>query len=270
MEKGLIEKTNAIENIKISNELKKALDENKLELHYQPIVDTKTKAIKGFEALIRWKHDEKGYISPETFIPIAEDSGLILEISRWVVLEACTTLQALKELFNDIDLFVSVNFSAVDFSNPNFKSYINYTLNQTNVKPHELHIEITERLLMDSPGNARATLEACQEDGMVISIDDFGTGYSSLSYLHYFPINILKIDRSFINNMTEDKSAFELVKSIIDLSHNLNMKVIAEGIETQEQSDILENMSCDKIQGFFYAKPMPKDGLITYIEQHPA
>jgi EAL domain-containing protein (putative c-di-GMP-specific phosphodiesterase class I) len=132
--------------------------------------------------------------------------------------------------------------------------------------PHELHIEITERLLMDNPNNARDILESCQQDGMLISIDDFGTGYSSLSYLHHFPINILKVDRSFINNMTSDKSAFELVKSIISLSHNLGMKVIAEGIETQQQADLLKQLKCDQMQGYHYAKPMPLHDFLSYLQ----
>ncbi len=267
LEKGLVENTNAVENIKTSNELKFALDNDDLELHYQPIIDLKTKDIKGFEALIRWNHPEKGYISPEIFIPIAEDSGLIVEISRWVVLKACQTLANVKSEFNNTDMFVSVNFSASDFSDPNFLSYISHALNDTGLNAKDLHLEITERLLMSHPGNARDTLEKCRNKGMVVSIDDFGTGYSSLSYLHYFPIDILKIDRSFINNMTEDKGALELVKSIISLSHNMEMKVIAEGIETEEQSSLLEGINCDQAQGYLYAKPMAEEALITLIHE---
>lgn len=267
LEKGLVEKTNAVANIKLSNELKNALDNDELELHYQPIIDLKTKNIKGFEALIRWKHDKKGYISPEIFIPLAEDNGQILDISRWVVLKACKTLRKVKDAFNDNDFFMSVNFSASDFANADFKSYVNYALNESNIKPHEIHLEITERLLMNNPNSARDTIEACRKDGMLISIDDFGTGYSSLSYLHHFPIDILKIDQSFINNMVNDQSALELVKSIITLSHNMGMKIIAEGIETEEQSQILENLNCDQVQGYLYARPMSEDNLILFIQQ---
>lgn len=267
LEKGLVKNTNAVENIKISNELKLALDNNDLELHYQPIINLQTKDIKGFEALIRWKHPEKGYISPDVFIPIAEDNGLIVEISRWVVLKACQTLVNIKNKFNNPDMFVSVNFSATDFSNQNFLSHLNFVLNSTKLNPSDLHLEITERLLMNHPGNARDMLDKCRKEGMVVSIDDFGTGYSSLSYLHYFPIDILKIDRSFINNMTEDKGALELVKSIISLGHNMEMKIIAEGIETEEQSKILEDIHCDQAQGYLYAKPMTEEALITLIQE---
>ena len=266
-EKGLIEQTNAVENIKLANELKQAIDNEAFDLYYQPILDVKTAQIKGFEALIRWNHIEKGFISPDIFIPLAEESGLIVDISRWVALEACKALQHLKENAVHNDLFVSVNFSALDFSDPSFKSYLHHVLEKTNIAPSEIHIEITERLLMNNPNNARETLEACQQDGMLISIDDFGTGYSSLSYLHHFPIDILKIDRSFINNMVDDKNALELVKSIIDLSHNLGMKVIAEGVETQEQSNMLKNMNCDQMQGYYYAKPMPLHDFIAYLQK---
>lgn len=266
MEKGLIEKTNAVENIKISNDLKLAIKNNSLELHYQPIVDIKTQKIKGLEALIRWQHPEKGFIPPDIFIPIAEDNGLIVDISRWVTLQACSTLQEIKEIFENIDLFASINFSATDFEEPDFQSYIDTVLKKTNLSPQDIHLEITERLLMSHPGKARKTLDACRQDGMVISIDDFGTGYSSLSYLHYFPIDILKIDRSFVNDMTNDKGALELIKSITSLGHNLNMKVIAEGVETKEQSEVLKEIGCDNGQGYFFAKPMTKEDLINYIK----
>ncbi len=267
MEKGLVSKTNAVENIKLSNELKQALDDNALELYYQPIVNLKTSEIAGFEALIRWNHPSKGFISPETFIPIAEDSGLILEISRWVVLESCRVLQKVKETFPSSKFFLSVNFSATDFSDPSFKSYINYVINSTGIKPSELHLEITERLLMTNPSSARDTLDECRKEGMLVSIDDFGTGYSSLSYLHYFPIDILKIDRSFINNMVDDEGAMELVRSIISLGHNMKMKIIAEGIETEEQAQMLKGIGCDQAQGFMYAKPMPPEDLTIFIQE---
>ena len=267
LEKGLVQKTNAVENIKLSNELKEALDNDALRLFYQPIIGLASGKIEGFEALIRWNHPSKGFISPETFIPIAEDSGLILEISRWVVLEACRFLEKIKETYPTDDFFMSVNFSATDFSDASFKSYIQYVLNETGIRPEQLHLEITERLLMSNPSSARDTLDECRKEGMLVSIDDFGTGYSSLSYLHHFPIDILKIDRSFINNMVEDQSAMELVRSIVSLGHNMKMKIIAEGIETEEQAQMLRGIGCDQAQGFMYAKPMPADDLLIFIQE---
>lgn len=266
LEKGLVEKTNAVENIKISNELRQTLYDNGLHLNFQPIVNVNDFSIKGFEALVRWKHPTKGFIPPDLFIPIAEENGLIVELSQWIVTQACEALKEIKDVTNSQNFFMSVNFSAADFTNPDFKSFINHSLKQSGLQPQNLHLEITERLLMSNPGVARDTLNACRQDGMIVSIDDFGTGYSSLSYLHYFPIDILKIDRSFINDMTQDKGAHELVKSIIALGHNLNMKIIAEGIETPEQATMLKDLNCDNFQGYFYARPMPLGDLIKFIQ----
>lgn len=268
LEKGFVEQTNAVENIKLNNDLKEALDNKKLELHYQPIVSLEKNEVIGFEALMRWTHLEKGFIPPDVFIPAAEESGLIVELSQWAVKEACQTLKRIEEKTSfSKPLFMSVNFSSEDFSTPDFKGYVDNALKEANLTPDQIHIEITERLLMDQPDNARETLEKCRSSGMVISIDDFGTGYSSLSYLHHFPINILKIDRSFINNMSADKSAMELVKSIISLGHNLNMEIIAEGIEEEHQADTLREMGCDKAQGYFFARPMPESDLIQHLQE---
>lgn len=268
-EKGLIEKANAIESIKITNELKDTIQNNALEINYQPIIDLQQDEIVGFEALIRWPHPVKGYIPPDFFIPIAEQSGLIIDISRYVVREACIALKRMETVrVSDTPFFMSVNFSAKDFTTPDFTNYVQNILTRNNLSPDQLHIEITERLLMDEPSLARITLEECKKAGMTISIDDFGTGYSSLSYLHYFPIDILKIDRSFIENMEHDENAFELAKSIISLGHNMKMSIIAEGIEEESQANILKDMKVDKAQGYFYAKPMPESQLLDYITKN--
>lgn len=268
IEKGMVEQTNAVESIKLANELKEALHNNNLQLHYQPIIDLKTKKISGFEALMRWEHSEKGFIPPNVFIPAAEESGLIVEISRWGVKEACHALKRIeKQTSPATPLFISVNFSSADFVVPDFKNYVETALKEAELKEDQIHIEITERLLMDQPDNARKTLEECRNAGMIVSIDDFGTGYSSLSYLHYFPIDILKIDRSFIADMTKDEGALELVKSIISLGHNMQMEVIAEGIEESPVVEMLEKLECDKAQGYFFARPMPESDLITHLQE---
>lgn len=266
-EKNLVESTNAVKNIKLASDLKQAINLNQLELNYQPIIDLKNNSISGFEALIRWPHPEKGMIYPDIFIPVAEDSGLIVEMSQWITKTACSALKRIQDKFARDDLFISVNFSAKDFTMPDFKFYVEKALKDNNLRTNQIHIEITERLLMAQPGHARAVLEECQKAGMIISIDDFGTGYSSLSYLHYFPIEILKIDRSFIENMETDKSSYELVKSIISLGHNMKMSIIAEGIETQTQADILKDMGCDKVQGYHFARPMDEQKLIEFMAQ---
>ncbi len=269
LEKNLVEKANAVTNIKITNELKEAIQNNDLEIHYQPIIDLQANKIAGFEALIRWKHHEKGNIPPDVFIPIAEESGLIIDISRFVVKDACAALTRMEKARVSSDpFFMSVNFSAKDFTTPDFKNYVENILAQNNLSHNQLHIEITERLLMEEPSLARKTLEQCKEAGIPISIDDFGTGYSSLSYLHYFPIDILKIDRSFIENMEHDKTAFELAKSIISLGHNMKMSIIAEGIEEETQANMLIEMGVDKAQGFYFARPMPEADLLDYISRN--
>jgi EAL domain-containing protein (putative c-di-GMP-specific phosphodiesterase class I) len=262
LEKGFVQQANAVETIKIGQEFKEALRNNELSLHYQPIIDLKSSEIKGFEALMRWEHPQKGPISPNIFIPIAEENGFILEASRWALRESCNALSRIQKQFpKRKNMFMSVNFSSVDIVEPGFKSEVESILTATGLMPDQIHIEITERLLMDEPERAKKTLQACRDIGAHISIDDFGTGYSSLSYLHYFPINILKIDRSFITNMVNDKNALELVKSIIALCQNMKMKIIAEGIETKEQKDLLRKMKCDSGQGYYISRPIPEANL---------
>jgi EAL domain-containing protein (putative c-di-GMP-specific phosphodiesterase class I)/CRP-like cAMP-binding protein len=256
LERGYLENTNAVESIVIANEFRAAIGTEQLSLHYQPIINLKSGMIDGFEALMRWNHPEKGNISPAVFIPIAEDSGLIVEASRWALREACRALRRMEGRVGlERDLFMSVNFSSTDFAEENFLDQLYTILSETDIEPHKVHLEITERLLMDQPQNAKDTLTLCRKAGLGISIDDFGTGYSSLSYLHYYPINTLKIDQSFIRNMHEDKGSLELVKSIIALGTNMNMKIIAEGVETQEDATALNEMGCDHAQGYYFSRP---------------
>ena len=268
LEKSYIQQNNAVESLKIENEFKKALKDDQLLLYYQPIIDLKTSQIIGFESLMRWNHPEKGFLPPDLFIPIIEQSGLIVEASRWVLGQSCRTLAKIQETFQDSrKLFVSVNFSSVDISDSGFQQHFNAALHENNLTPKQIHIEITERLLMDQPDIAQETLQKCRDLGASVSIDDFGTGYSSLSYLHHFPINVLKIDRSFITNIEDKASSRELVKSIIALGQNMGMKIIAEGIEKEEQKQILKDMGCDAAQGYFIAKPLPEHDLFAFLSQ---
>ncbi len=266
VELGLSESSNAIENIKMANEFRSALDAHEVELHYQPIIDLKTNLIAGFEALMRWKHAEKGFISPAIFIPIAEDSGLIVAASRWALSEACQTLKRIEPRAGyDRHLFMAVNFSSTDFSAEDFVESVYNTISETDVTPEQIHLEITERLLMKQPENAKDTLKMCRKAGMSIAIDDFGTGYSSLSYLHYFPIDTLKIDQTFVRDMGKNEASLELVKSIIGLGKNMNMKIVAEGIETAEEARNLKDLGCDFAQGYFFARPMPEEDVTELI-----
>lgn len=262
-----LSQSNAIENIKIANDFREALSSAEIRLHYQPIIDLHSGTIAGFEALMRWEHPEKGYIPPGIFIPIIEDSGLIVTASRWALREA---LMALKRMEHKTGirktLFMSVNFSSHDFASEDFVDSVYNTLSESDVLPQQVHLEITERLLMGQPGNARETLKMCRKAGMGISIDDFGTGYSSLSYLRHFPIDTLKIDQSFIREMTQDDTSLALVKSIIALGKNLNMKIIAEGAEKQDEARLLRDLGCDLCQGFFFAKPLPEKDAAAFLQ----
>ena len=265
LEKEFVNKTDAIETITIANEFREVIDNDELDLHYQPIIDLKTNKTVGFEALMRWTHAEKGNISPNIFIPIAEESNLIVKASRWALRRSCRVLRKIMDETGQ-DLFMSINFSSADFSEADFFEFTSNTLKAENIAPEHIHLEITERLLMDQPKKAKETLQRCRDAGIAISIDDFGTGYSSLSYLHHFPINILKIDQAFIKDMSSDKAVLELVKSIISLGKNLGMEIIAEGIEQPEEAKILKKLGCDKAQGYHFARPMPENDIVGFIQ----
>ncbi len=265
MEKEFVNQTDAIETITIANEFKDVIDNDELDLHYQPIINLKTNKVDGFEALMRWTHAEKGNIPPNIFIPIAEESNLIVKASRWALRRACRTLRNIMDVTGE-DLFMSVNFSSADFAEADFFEFTSSVLKEENIGTQNIHLEITERLLMDQPENAKKTLQKCRDAGMSVSIDDFGTGYSSLSYLHHFPINILKIDQAFIREMGTDKAVLELVKAIISLGKNLDMEIIGEGVEHPEEAKILKKLGCDKVQGYHFARPMPKEDTIGFVQ----
>lgn len=262
----------AMSTIKIQNELKVALDQKQLMLYYQPIIDVQNMKIAGFEALMRWKHPEKGMISPGVFIPVAEESGLILELSRFALSRTCEIVGKLQGAANPAitgphPVFVGVNFSVKDFADGDIASFIRTTLDKTGVNPAHIHLEITESLLMEAPEAAKEALEKCRNYGIDISIDDFGTGYSSLSYLHFFPIDTLKIDQSFIRAMTTHPASLVLVKSIIGLARGLNMKIIAEGVETASEARIVRELGVEWVQGFFFSKPLPIDDATKFLQE---
>jgi diguanylate cyclase len=261
----------AFSAIKINNELKIALQRGELTLFYQPIIDLQKMKIAGFEALMRWKHPVKGMISPGIFIPVAEESGLILELSRFALDLACDSVPKFQSAANPATaatdpVFVAVNFSVKDFSDGDLASQVQKKLAQKGVPPSQIHLEITETLLMEAPEAAKAELEKCRALGVNVSIDDFGSGYSSLSYLHYFPIDTLKIDQSFVRAMSSHPASKVLVRSIIGLAGNLGMKVVAEGIENMEEAVILRGMGCEFCQGFWFSKPLSYDDALKFLQ----
>lgn len=268
LERRVAMKADAVETIKIANEFKAALESGQLALHYQPIINLRSGKVEGFEALMRWEHPERGFISPGVFIPVAEETGLIVSASCWALKEACSALRRIENRtgHND-DLFMSVNFSSEDFASENFVETVYNTLSASDVRAKQVHLEITERVLMGQPENARDTLEMCRKAGMGIAIDDFGTGYSSLSYLHYFPIDTLKIDRSFVMGMTKDENSLQLVKSIIGLGKNMRMKIIAEGVETEQEAVTLSGLGCDLAQGYHFSRPLSEKEVTTLLRE---
>lgn len=243
--------------LQMETALRLALERNELTVFYQSIVDLETFKISGFEALVRWRHPEKGLISPAKFIPLAEETGLIVDIGEWVLRDACQQMERWQKIFpSDPPLFVSVNLSSKQFTQPDLIERVTAIIAETKINPEGLKLEITESAVMDDVETATEMLKKLRALGVKLSIDDFGTGYSSLSYLHRFPIDTLKVDRSFIVNMSEDGENVEIVRTIVSLAQNLGMNVIAEGVETTEQLAALKKLGCEYGQGYLFSKPV--------------
>jgi len=243
-------------------DLRNALKCGELHLEYQPKVDTKTWRIVGAEALLRWHHPERGVVSPAMFIPLAEETGLIVDIGNWVIESVCHQIKAWQSKTND-DLSIAINLSPLQFSHDDLVSSIKRAVDKSQINARALQLEITESLVMQDAGRAASVLMTLREMGHKISIDDFGTGHSSLAYLKKFPINFLKIDRSFVNDINSDEGDAAICKAIIAMAHSLGLEVIAEGVETTDQLDFLRRESCDQIQGYLYSKALKAD---QYIE----
>ena len=249
--------------------IRRALDTNQLRLLYQPKVSVRTGAMTGVEALVRWEHPERGLLLPDLFIPLAEDSGLIRHIGRWVLHNACA--QALAWQANGAGpVRVAVNLSPRQFSDERLVIEIAHALAQTELPAHLLEVEITESMMMENPERAAETLREIKEMGVHVSIDDFGTGYSSLARLKKFPIESVKIDRSFIRDIAVDPDDAAIVSAVIAMAHSLRLKVIAEGVETQDQVRFLRERGCDEIQGFYYSRPVTAAEISAFAARHSA
>jgi EAL domain-containing protein (putative c-di-GMP-specific phosphodiesterase class I) len=247
----------ALNLLQLENDLRRAIDRNELVLHYQPIVSLNSGRIKGFEALVRWHHPQRGYISPMDFVPIAEETGLIIPIGQWVFEEACRQVKEWQEQLPQFSsLQMSINLSSRQFAQPDLIEQIRDTMLRLDVKPSCIKLEITESMMMQNVESAIDMLKQLRSLGIDLSMDDFGTGYSSLSYLRRFPISTLKIDRSFVSQMTGENDNAEIVKTIMMLATNLNMNVVAEGIETESQLRQLCRLACQYGQGFLFSKPL--------------
>jgi EAL domain-containing protein (putative c-di-GMP-specific phosphodiesterase class I) len=253
------------------NDLREAIDQDHLTLYYQPQLDLNTGKIIGAEALLRWwkKDNSKeggSFISPAVFVPVAEQSGLVVPMGEWVLKQACQT--AKSWLDQGIDIRVAVNVSGVQFQQSDLVDYTRRVLDEVDLPAHHLELEVTESAFMEDVHQTIATLNELNAMGVELAIDDFGTGYSSLSYLRQFPIDRLKIDQSFIKNALENESDASIARTIIALGHSLNLKVIAEGVETGEHEQFLKNIQCDEVQGYRYSRPVPADKFIEFVKNY--
>lgn len=248
--------TRAVALLQLENDLRRAIERQEFCVLYQPIISLGTEALAGFEALVRWDHPERGTVPPDEFIALAEETGLITEIGGWVLHEACTKLREWHAASGQESLTMSVNLSGKQLTQTDLIEQIEKTLQQTGLNPTRLWLEITESVVMENAELATSTLVQLRKLGVHLSIDDFGTGYSSLSYLHRFPVNTLKIDRSFIGRMTKGDENSEIVSTICTLANNLGMEVVAEGVETREQLELLQSLKCEYGQGFLFSRPI--------------
>jgi EAL domain-containing protein (putative c-di-GMP-specific phosphodiesterase class I) len=255
----------ALERQFIEQNLRRAMERHELELHYQPKYNLKSRNITGVEALLRWNHPVRGSISPATFIPVAEDSGLILPIGMWVLEEACRQARAwLDAGLPKINM--AVNVSGRQFQSESFQEKVMATLDQFSIDPTYLELEVTESILMTTPELTASLLQSLRLKGIRVAFDDFGTGYSSLSYLRRFPIDTLKIDQSFVRQI-DTADGLGMVKTIVDMGRNLGMRIVAEGVETELEASLLESTGCERAQGYYFSRPLTPANLAPLLEK---
>lgn len=249
--------TIAVQLLKLENDLRRAVEREEIEVHYQPIISLETEELVGFEALARWRHPTRGLIPPVKFIPLAEETGLIIPLGSQLLRQACGQMRLWQQQFsNSRKLTISVNLSSIQFQQTGLVEHIEQILQETELEPSSLRLEITESIVMENAHLASEMLNRLNALGVRISLDDFGTGYSSLAYLHEFPIQNLKIDRSFVSRIGTSKDSSKIIKTIITLAAELDMNVTAEGVETRTQHQQLRVLGCDFGQGYFFSKPI--------------
>jgi len=248
-------------------DLWRAAEREEFVVYYQPQVELATGRVYGMEALVRWRHPQRGLVPPAEFVPVAEETGLILPLGRWVLLQACRQGRIWQDLYPADPPQVSVNLSARQFRHPDLVSEVERVLRRTGLSPRNLHLEITESTAMDDAARTAATLRALKALGVRIAIDDFGTGYSSLSYLKRFPVDVLKIDRSFVGGLGRDQNGEDaaIAHAVVGLARALGLRVVAEGIERDEQRNHLRRLGCALGQGYLYAKPLPAADASGYL-----
>jgi EAL domain-containing protein (putative c-di-GMP-specific phosphodiesterase class I) len=259
-----------IERLQLEADLRIAMDNQKeFVLHYQPILDVNTRQLIGFEALVRWQHPRRGLLAPMVFIPLAEETGLIHPLGEWILRECCAQLKQWQAKYHTAQpLKMSANVSSRQFLRDDFADVLIRILNESGIDPNQLAIEVTESILMEDTDLAVKAMSTLRDIGIQIHIDDFGTGYSSLSYLNKFPVTALKIDRSFISKMALNEENREIVRAIISLAQNLNLSVIAEGIELPSELLDVSNMECQYAQGFYFSRPVAAHDLDAWMQNN--
>ena len=245
-------------------DIRNSLTANNFYLKYQPRVQIAEGTVAAAEALIRWNHPERGEVSPAEFIPVAEHSGLIQRITEFVLIEACEQIKTWREEGMP-PITISINLSPVDFRRPDLLNLINDVLTSTEVDPSQLELEITEGMMMHEVDEIVERLEELRRRGLSLAIDDFGTGYSSMSYLKRFPVDILKIDQSFMSGIPQHREDVSITMAIIRMAHSLGLRVVAEGVETEEQLDFLRRRNCDEAQGYLFSRPLGADEFAAFI-----
>jgi EAL domain-containing protein (putative c-di-GMP-specific phosphodiesterase class I) len=255
-----------IERVAIEARLRRAIAAEEFSLHFQPRIDLSDGQVIGVEALLRWNDPEFGMVAPGTFIPVAEDSGLIVPIGAWVLLAACR--QARRWQASGLPAFpVSVNLSAVQFRQKDLEQMVGSALDATGLRPEYLELEVTETSIMHDIAEVRGTLDRLKARGVQLSVDDFGTGYSSLGYLKRLPLDRLKIDRSFVKDVTVDSDDAAITAAIVAMARTLGLKTIAEGVETEAQLKFLKSLGCDEGQGYYFSRPLPPEALADFVRK---
>lgn len=257
---------NMLDHISLISGMRKALQEKQFSLHYQPKIDLQTNDICGFEALLRWHHPEQGFISPATFIPLAESSGLIIQLGEWVITEAC---EQGKRWYDDgiLQFALAINISSIQFKRGNIDTIVLGALAASDLPPQYLELELTESLLIEDSDRLTTTLSTLRAEGVHLSIDDFGTGYSNLGYLKKFEVEALKIDQSFVRKMDDQTGDAAIVRAIIQMSASLGLKTIAEGVEDAATAALLRSLGCTQAQGYYWARPMPANEVPGFVER---
>jgi diguanylate cyclase (GGDEF)-like protein/PAS domain S-box-containing protein len=255
-----------VERLELETYLWQALEKNEFQVYYQPIISVVSERIVGFEALVRWYHAQKGIISPAKFIPVAEETGLIIDLGWWVFRQACRQIKQWQKDFPEYEsCYISINFSIKQFARPNLLRKIETILTEVDLEKNKLKLEITESTIMSNSEVSNNNIKELREAGIKLSIDDFGTGYSSLSYLHRFPLDTIKIDRSFIKKIDKGGRNKEIVEAIIVLAHKLDMDVVAEGVKTKEQYQQLRCLGCDRVQGYLFSPPISTNAVTELL-----